>query len=184
MAEKELKIITIENKADEKFLRKKTPVFDFAKADKKELAELIKAMRNKMYEANGIGLSANQISLKTRLFVAQVFDKPLKRGADNKIIMPPKSEMKFYAVFNPEITKFSGRKTEIEEGCLSVPGYYGIVERPEKITLEGQDKNGRKIKIKASGMLARVFQHETDHLNGILFIDKAKQLFEAKNPKS
>lgn len=188
MAEKELKIVTIENKKDEKFLRKKTPVFDFAvhsvsSAQKRELVELIKAMRQKMYEANGIGLSANQIGLNMRLFVAQIFDQPIKRGENNKIIMPPQEKMKFYAIFNPEITKFSDKKLEMEEGCLSVPGFYGVVERPEKITLEGQDKNGRKIKIKAAGMLARVFQHETDHLNGILFIDKTRQLIKIESGK-
>ncbi len=185
MENKSQKIITIENKNDAKFLRKKTAHFDFRKADKKELAELIKSMRQTMREANGIGLSANQIGLNMRLFVAQISDKPIKRGEDNKIIMPPQSEMKFYAVFNPEITKFSDKKSEMEEGCLSVPGFYGVVERPEKITLEGQDKNGRKIKIKAAGMLARVFQHETDHLNGVLFIDRTKQIFKtgAKNEK-
>lgn len=183
MENKNPKIVTIENKKDEKFLRKKTAEVDFRGIDKKELAELIKNMRKMMYEANGIGLSANQIGLNMRLFVAQVFGKPIKRGADNKIIMPPQSEMKFYAILNPEITKFSNKKVAIEEGCLSVPGIYGIVERPEKITMEGYDKNGRKIKIKATGILARVFQHETDHLNGILFIDKCDKLYKVKNIK-
>lgn len=181
MAEKKVKILTIENKADEKFLRKKTAEFDFAGINKKELAELVKHMRKMMIDANGIGLSANQIGLNMRLFVAQVFDKPVKRDANNKIIMPPQSEMKFYAVFNPEIIKFSGKKVAIEEGCLSVPGIYGVVERPDKITLTGLDKNGRKIKIKAADLLARVFQHETDHLNGILFIDKCDKLYKVKN---
>ena len=64
----------------------------------------------------------------------------------------------------------------MEEGCLSVPEIFGEVERQEKIILEGYDKNGRKIKIKAWGLLARVFQHEVDHLNGKIFIDTAKNL--------
>ncbi|MFH1347001.1 MAG: peptide deformylase [Spirochaetota bacterium] len=183
MENKNPKIITTENKKDEKFLRKKTAEVNFGSIDKKELAELIKNMRKMMYEVNGIGLSANQIGLNMHLFVAQIFDKPIKRDANNKIIMPPQSEMKFYAVFNPEIIKFSDKKVSIEEGCLSVPGIYGVVERPEKITLAGQDKNGRKIKIKATGMLARVFQHETDHLNGILFIDKCDKLYKVKDIK-
>lgn len=180
-----MNILTINDKKEERFLRKKTAHFDFAKANKKELAEFIKSMRTTMREANGIGLSANQIGLNMRLFVAQISDKPIKRDENNKIIMPPQDAMKFYAVFNPEITKFSDKKSKMEEGCLSVPGFYGVVERPEKITLEGLDKNGRKIKIKAAGMLARVFQHETDHLNGILFIDRTKQIFKSgeKNGK-
>ncbi len=81
--------------------------------------------------------------------------------------------MKFYVIFNPEIIKFSEEKIIMEEGCLSAPGIYGQVERSSEIILQGYDKNGRKIKIRASGLLARIFQHETDHLNGILFIDKA-----------
>ncbi len=186
MENKSPKIITIENKAGEKFLRKKTAEFDFAAHStssglRKELAELIKNMRKMMYEANGIGLSANQIGLNIRLFVAQISDKPIKRDENNKVIMPPQEEMKFYAVFNPKIIKFSDKKTSIEEGCLSVPRVYGVVERSEKITLVGQDKNGRKVKIKAVGLLSRVFQHETDHLNGILFIDRCDKLYKVKS---
>jgi peptide deformylase len=110
-----------------------------------------------MIAAEGIGLSANQIGLNTRVFVARV-------------------ENKFYAVFNPEIIQESKEKNKMDEGCLSIPGVYGLVERPAKVTLKGYDANGRPIKIKAWGLLARVFQHEVDHLNGNLFIDKAKQV--------
>ncbi len=170
------KIFTINNKLEEKFLRKKTAIFDFQEFSKKEIGELIKKMRQIMRDNNGVGLSANQIGLNMRLFVAQLPKEPLKRDENNKIILPPSESMKFYAVFNPEIIKFSAKKAILEEGCLSVPRIYGEVERPEKITLEGLDKNNKKIKIKAFGLLARIFQHETDHLNGILFIDKAKNL--------
>lgn len=177
---KNLKILTINNKAEEKFLRKKTAEFDLSilgnSQKKKELDGLIKAMREIMHEARGVGLSANQVGLNLRLFVAQVLNKPLKRDENNEIIMPSPDSMKFYAIFNPEITKFSNKKDVLEEGCLSVPQIYGDVERPERITLEGYEKNGKKIKIKAFGLLARVFQHEIDHLNGVLFIDKAKNL--------
>ena len=157
-------IWTINNKEQEKFLRRKASDFDFSKHSKKEIRETIKTMRLEMAKALGIGLSANQIGLDMRLFVA-------------------KNNGKQYAIFNPVITKFSEEKIIMEEGCLSVPEMYGQVERPERITLEGQDYTGKKIKIKALGILARIFQHETDHLNGILFIDKAKNLqkYEPKN---
>ncbi len=194
MPEKNLKIITIENKQDEKFLRKKTIHFDFSKMDKKELAELIKNMRKMMTESNGVGLSANQIGLNMQLFVAQLpssqinTDKKTDEHGYNihintRSYKPKSVSDKFYAIFNPEIIKFSDKKISIEEGCLSVPGLYGVVERPEKITITGQDKNARKIKIKVVGMLARVFQHETDHLNGILFIDKCDKLYKMKDIK-
>jgi len=170
MANKNLKIITVENKRDEKFLRQKTANFDFEKHGRKEIAELIKQMRETMKIAEGVGLSANQIGLDLRVFVAQL---PQTQMNTDKNTDGHGYSDKFYAIFNPEIIKVSNEKTTMEEGCLSVPGYSGLVERPEKITLIGQDKNGKKIKIKAWGLLARIFQHEVDHLNGVLFIDKA-----------
>ncbi len=150
-------IWTINNKEQEKFLRRKAVDFDFNEHTKKEIREIIKNMRVEMAKAIGIGLSANQLGMNMRLFIA-------------------KADGKQYSVFNPIITKFSEETIIMEEGCLSVPETYGEVERPEKITIEGFDANGKKIKIKAWGLLARIFQHETDHLNGILFIDKAKNL--------
>lgn len=171
MAIQNLKILTISSKTEEKFLRIKTANFDFKtrstnsgqKFTKKEIDELLKRMREAMIKANGVGLSANQVGLNLRMFVYQEPDKPLK------------------TVFNPEIVKSSKKTATIEEGCLSIPGIYGEVERPEKTILTGQDKNGRKIKIEAFGLLARIFQHEVDHLNGILFIDKAFNLRKYEN---
>ena len=171
-----MKIFTINNKKEEKFLRQKTVEFDFNKLGKKEISELLGTMRGIMTEARGIGLSANQLGLNLRFFVAQISDKPLKHDGNNKVIMPPPELMKFYIVFNPEIIKFSEEKIVMEEWCLSAPGIYGLVERPARITLVGRDENNKKIKIKTSGILARVFQHEFDHLNGILFIDKASNI--------
>ena len=157
------KIFVIGNKKEETVLRKKIPSFDLARENKKELKDLIKKMRVIMKGANGIGLSANQIGLQKRLFVAQVPDEH--------------GHQKFYAVINPEIIKTSKEKSASEEGCLSVPsGLFGSVERPERIVLEGYNIEGKKIKFKAWGLLARVFQHEVDHLNGIIFIDRTKHL--------
>lgn len=159
------KIFTIENKKEEKFLRQETPELDFSKFSKKELNELIQEMKKIMIEANGVGLSANQIGLNLKFFVAQI-PKGYEGNTDNK----------FYAIFNPEIFKYSNEEIEIEEACLSVPNLYGIVKRSKKITIIGNDKNGKKLKIKAWGLLAIIFQHEIDHLNGILFIDKAQDI--------
>ncbi len=146
------KVLIVDNKKDEKFLRRPAADFDFGKYTKKEINELIKTMKITMEKADGIGLSANQVGLNLRFFVAKV-------------------ENKFYAVFNPQILKKSSSTIYAEEGCLSIPDNYGEVLRPEKVTLTGYDKNGKKIKIKAWGMLARVFQHEVDHLDGKLFTD-------------
>lgn len=153
------KILTVNDKGEEKILRRKTQEFYFEKHSLKEIKNLIKQMRSLMKSAEGIGLSANQLGLNYRFFIA-------------------KDKNKFYTIFNPEIIKISEEKSFMDEGCLSVPGIWGPVERPEKITVAGLDIGGKKIKIKSWGILARIFQHETDHLNGILFIDKAKELFK------
>lgn len=152
-----MEVLTVNNNRDEKFLRQKTAGFDFSKYSKKEIRELVRAMRLIMKAAEGIGLSANQIGINASFFVAEV-------------------EGKFYSVFNPRIMKTSEETGDFEEGCLSVPEHFGAVSRPEKIWLEGLDASGKKIKIKAWGFLARVFQHEVDHLNGVLFTDKCKEL--------
>ena len=153
MEKEKIKIHTVKSKDEEKFLRKPAADFDFSKYSKKEINELIRNMRVIMKAADGVGLSANQMGLDIKVFVAQV-------------------ENKFYAIFNPKIIKYSEHKDKLEEGCLSVPETFGVVERPTRIVLEGLDKNSRKIKIKAWGFLARVLQHEIDHLEGKLFTDR------------
>jgi peptide deformylase len=156
-----MKIYLEKNKTEEKILRKKTATFDFDKYTKKEIRSLIKEMRTIMKRSDGVGLSANQVGLDKKMFVAEI-------------------ENKFYAIFNPKITKRSDEKSEMEEGCLSVPDKFGTVARSEKIWLEGQNADGKKLKIKAWGFLARVFQHEVDHLEGKLFVDKSKDVYSAK----
>ena len=176
-----MKIFTINNKTETKFLRRKTVDFDFTTHNKKKINGLIKQMKEIMLAAPGVGLSANQVGMNLRFFIVQL---PPENISTNQHSDQRKSAPnKFYAIFNPEIIKYSKETTIMEEGCLSVPGLYGEVERPEKLTLIGQDKNGKKIKIKAWSLLARVFQHETDHLNGILFIDKTKDVFEIPSTK-
>lgn len=152
-------IWTIDNKQEAKLLRKKMADFDFKKYSAKETSDLIKKMREIMKRANGIGLSANQIGLNLNIFVAR-------------------ANGKFYTIFNPKIVKKSAGNIVMEEGCLSVPDIFGNVSRAEKISVEGFDKNGKKIKIKAWGLLARIFQHEIDHLNGQVFIDRTKDLHQ------
>ena len=84
-----------------------------------------------------------------------------------------------YEVINPEIVKSSRDMVEGIEGCLSIPGYFGLVERSEAVTVQGQDRHGKTMRIKAYDWLARVFQHEIDHLDGILYIDKALEVWKA-----
>jgi peptide deformylase len=158
-------ILLVSDKKSEKILRKKAADFDFSKFSKKEIQDLIVRMRRDMRAANGIGLSANQIGLDLNVFVAEIPD--------------PDGGTKFYAVFNAAIEKMGEEKKLMEEGCLSIPGKYGGVERATRVTIIGFDKYGKPVRIKAWGLLAHVFQHETDHLKGVLFSDKAKELHEA-----
>lgn len=151
-------LYTIHKKEEEKILRTKAVPFDFSKFTKPEIRSLVKEMRLKMIEWHGVGLAANQVGMNISLFVAR-------------------TDEKFYAIFNPQITERSGDQLLLEEGCLSVPDIYGMTPRYEKVILQGQDQNGKKIKIKAWGLLAHVFQHETDHLAGKLYIDTATRTY-------
>lgn len=118
-----------------------------------KIQSLIPDMVSTMKKNKGIGLAAPQVGRSIRLIVVNLKHEPL-------------------VICNPKILWFS-RKEEIgEEGCLSLPGVYGQVARSFKIKMEGQDKFGKKVKFKAEGLFARVLQHEVDHLDGVLIIDK------------
>jgi peptide deformylase len=156
----------ITNKEEEKFLRKPPAIFDFSQYTEKDLRELIAAMRFIMRNANGVGLSANQVGLDMQFFIAEIHQR-------NK-------SPKLYAIFNPKITDTSKEQNTMEEGCLSVPKLSGLVSRPKEVTLTGFDKHQRPVKIKTGGLLAKIFQHEMDHLNGTVFIDKATNVHEVQ----
>ncbi|MBI2676977.1 MAG: peptide deformylase [Candidatus Yanofskybacteria bacterium] len=126
-----------------------------------EIRGLISNMKKQMVESLGVGLAANQVGQNLAIFV---IDKKL--AEENKV--PD-------AYINPEITEYSKDKTEMEEGCLSLPEYFASVARAKKIKIKALDENGNKIKIKARGFLARVLQHETDHLNGVLIKEKVSK---------
>jgi len=114
--------------------------------------EMIAACR----QVNGIGLAAPQVGKSVRLCIINL----------EHMGLPP------FALINPKIIKTSARKVEMEEGCLSIPGIFGMVSRPEKVTVEALNLEGEKHKFQADGMLSRVIQHEVDHLEGILFTSK------------
>jgi peptide deformylase len=156
-------IWTVQNSQQEKFLRTPVPEFDMQSVSKKDLEELVIHMRRMMVQERGVGLSANQIGLSVRAFVCQL---PTRDGAGY--------QGKFYAVFNPRITKISEKKNCDQEGCLSIPGLYGDVDRYTAVIVEGFTKHNRPILINAKGFLARIMQHEIDHLNGKLFTDIAR----------
>lgn len=128
---------------------KKVTVFDDA------LKMLVDAMFDTLVEADGVGLAAPQVGVSERFFIVD-----LRRGEDSR-----------YVFINPEILETSIEECPYEEGCLSIPGLYHEVMRPRRVKVQAQDLSGRHFTIEADGMLARVIQHENDHLNGILFVD-------------
>ncbi len=169
-------MVTIIQKGD-KVLRKvsdEVPKNDIAKP---KIQNLIKTMKKTLAKENdGVGLAAPQIGISLRIFIVS-----------GKIFVDYESETKEIpqdlAFINPRIVK-SSRKTEtLDEGCLSVRPWYGKVKRSEKITVRAYNEKGEIFERGASGVLAQIFQHEIDHLNGILFTDTATDLREMpENP--
>lgn len=140
-------------KIPDPILTKKT---ELVKKIDTSLVKLVDEMIEACRKANGIGLAAPQIGKSIRLCIINL----------EHMGLPP------FALVNPKIVKKSWKKVEMEEGCLSIPGIYGIVKRPEKIKVEAQNLNGEKHKFDADGLLSRVIQHEVDHLDGVLFTSK------------
>lgn len=121
-----------------------------------EMNKLIDSMYNVMYRARGIGLAAPQIDVSRRVIILDIEER-------ENISME---------IINPVIREFSERLEPYEEGCLSVPGITKDIIRPSQILVTGFDRDGKEMRFEAAGLLARVIQHEVDHLNGILFIDR------------
>lgn len=152
------KIVTI----PEEVLRKKAhKVTNFDK----DLATLVDDMFETMRQAPGVGLAAPQIAISQKVIVVEYAEDEDKK---------PKS----FAVINPEIIKTSADTEFGIEGCLSIPNLVGEVERFSSVVVKGFNQSGKPIKIKASGWLARIFQHEIDHLDGILFTDRATRVWQ------
>ena len=137
----------------------------------KDFQTLINDMVETMREAPGVGLAAPQVGLSERLIVVEYYE----REEDEEVENAPK---KVWAIANPEIIKASEEKLMGVEGCLSIPNLVGEVERHAAIQVKGLNRHGKPTKIKAEGWLARIFQHEIDHLNGVLFTDRATRVWQ------
>ncbi|MDD4984612.1 MAG: peptide deformylase, partial [Dehalococcoidales bacterium] len=119
------------------------------------LQRLLDDMVDTMQASNGVGLAAPQVGVSLRVIVVQ---------------MPGEEPI---ALINPEVAKRTGEQ-EVTEGCLSVPGYYGEIKRSAEVTVKGKDRRGKAVRIKATGLMAEALEHEVDHLNGILYIDRVE----------
>ncbi|MFC1875370.1 peptide deformylase [Chloroflexota bacterium] len=117
------------------------------------IQQLIDDMILTMQEANGVGLAAPQVGVSLRVAVLQM------------------SGEEPFSIVNPDVVKRSGER-QVIEGCLSIPGYEGEIKRSEKITVKGMDREGKKIRIRATDLLAQALEHEIDHLDGILYTDR------------
>ena len=154
----------------EPILRKKAkPVTKFDK----DLQTLIDDMIETMREAPGVGLAAPQIDLPMQLAVIEYAE-----GEDEEENEGKELKKKLFVLINPEITKTSEEKVLGVEGCLSIPGLIGEVERHEAIQVKALNRHGQPVKLKVDGWMARIFQHEIDHLNGVLFTDRATRVWK------
>jgi peptide deformylase len=132
-----------------------------------ETRKLIEDMIDTMRAAPGVGLAAPQVGVSERLIVVEFAEEDEEIDQE----APPKKK-KLYAIVNPEIIWQSDEKLEGTEGCLSIPGWAGDVMRHEAVVVKGINRSGQRIKVKVDGWLARIFQHEIDHLDGILYTDR------------
>jgi len=145
-----MKIVTYPNQILEKKTKKVKDPLD------PEIKKFVKNMVETMQKNDGAGLAAPQVGKSLRICTVQ-------------------NDGNVYVLINPQITTYSRDKEIIEEGCLSFPGKFIPVKRSRKIKVRYIDENGNKIKLKAEDLLARIIQHETDHLDGIVFIERAKK---------
>ena len=161
---------------DAPVLRKHAKSVPVKEITSKKTREVCDKMKRALHaEEDGVAIAAPQIGESLRLFIVSGQALALvskRRGIDrNKEL-----ELRDLIFINPEIVKISKKKRKMEEGCLSIRWLYGQVKRSEKITIRAYDETGRKFERGASGLLAQIFQHEIDHLDGILFIDKAENV--------
>ena len=136
-------------------------VVEIDEITKSEIFDILETLRN----LPGYGLAAPQVGISKKIVIIE--NRPVIDDEGNEI----GENIPLLILVNPKITKFSQEKCDFEEGCFSVPLYRGNVERPKKIRVKAQNEDGKEISINASGLLARVIQHEIDHLDGILFTD-------------
>jgi peptide deformylase len=125
-----------------------------------ELRRLARSMFDTMYEAEGVGLAAPQVGVARRLIVVDSRED----GAEP------------VALVNPRVAEASAEPDRAEEGCLSIPGLREVVERPARVTVEALGLDGEPVRIETDGLLARILQHEIDHLDGVLFLDRVTPL--------
>lgn len=153
-----MEVLKLDSSEKSKILREKTKRVEVFN---KELKDLINQMKKILTKYNGLGLAANQIGVDLSVFIAKPKDK-------------------FYVFINPELIE-TKKEAIKEEGCLSIDNVWGLVKRFEEVKIKFQNTEGKIKTLKAKGLLAHIIQHEIDHLNGVLFIDKAIEIYKIEN---
>ena len=143
-----------------------------------KLQTLIDDMVETMRAAPGVGLAAPQVGVLERVIVVEYYENEEDEDAE----IPEKAPKRLYTLVNPEITKKSAEMEEGTEGCLSIPGYLGEDNRHLAITVKAQTRHGQPVTLKLKGWTARIFQHEIDHLYGVLFTDLSSKVWKPEEP--
>lgn len=173
-----IEIVQSENPVLRK-IAKEVPIADIAKPKiQKIIEDMVVALNS---QDDGVAIAAPQIGVSLRIFIisGRIFDEDFIRGKGNtEGNLYKKPRHKNLVFINPVIKKISKDKKLLSEGCLSVRPIYGKVRRATRVTIEAYDENGKKFTKEGVGLLAHAFQHEYDHLEGILFIDKARDMYE------
>ncbi len=166
-------MVKIYQEKETPILRSKAKLVPVKEISSKKIQKIITGMKKALAsQEDGVAIAAPQIGEPLRIFVVA--------GKTKAIIANEEGPVKYKdeVFINPEIIKLSRQKNSMEEGCLSVRWLYGKVKRSEKVEISAYDEKGKKVRRGASGLMAQIFQHECDHLEGILFIDKAKDIHE------
>lgn len=165
---------------DNPALREKAKPIPVHRIDSPAIETLIKEMKQLLSrEQYGVALAAPQVGESLRLFI--VSGKALLKADENENKKQNESALPDMVYINPVVTKISRQRSNKHEGCLSIRGKWGVVPRAEKVTITAYDEHGKKFTRGASGFLAHIFQHEMDHLEGILYIDKATELYDEEH---
>ena len=167
----------------DKVLRETAKEISLAEIKTPKIRSILKKMTDALSTAkDGVALAAPQIGIPLRIFIVlkeyteNKTAQELKEIQGKKEKTPKQNKPEIVVFINPKITKISKKKQTVREGCLSVVGMFGAITRAEKVTVEAYNEKGEKFSRGASGLLAQIFQHEMDHLNGILFTDTAYNL--------
>jgi peptide deformylase len=153
-------------------LRDKARALSHEEIASERIQQLVHSMRETLHAAPGVGLAAPQIGESIQLAIVEDLAEYMKELPQEDLAVRERRPVPFHVIINPSITSFGNEKAEFFEGCLSLAGFMAVVPRSREITIECLDEHANKRIIHASGWYARILQHEIDHLNGTIYIDR------------